>query len=75
MSTTKQISVTVDVELLRRQKQALLRAIVHARDDRRALTDVALLDGVLNLLDYVHDQVDPPKQRAPRRNPLFTDYP
>ena len=46
----------VNLTLLLRQKQALLRAI----SNTASAHDVELLEGILNLLDHIHDQIDPP---------------
>lgn len=54
------VRLKVNVSLLRQQKAALLRAI-----DNASPKDAKRLDGVLNVLDHIHDALDPPKQ--PRR--------
>ena len=47
--------MNIDLPLLLRQKQALQRAMdIASQDDRE------LLEGVLNILDYLHDEADPP---------------
>jgi hypothetical protein len=55
----------LDLPLLIKQKQALLRAIAAAPN----LKDAHYLDGILSLLDIIHDGIDPPqllpKPRAP----------
>ena len=50
----------INLPLLKRQKLALLRAIRRTQD-ARVMDDAELLDGVLNLLDSIHDVLDPPK--------------
>lgn len=49
------VDMRIDVALLILEKQALLRAIEKA-DDK----DAVLLDGILNMLDHIHDTVLPP---------------
>jgi hypothetical protein len=51
---------SVSLPLLLRQKQAVLRSIECARHAKRN-RDALLLEGVLNLLDAIHDQIDPPR--------------
>lgn len=48
------MSSTVALDLLKRQKRALLRAIRAA-----PARDVALLDGILTLLDHIHASIEP----------------
>jgi len=55
----KMIPMQVNLPLLRDQKNALMRAMEEARPD-----DKELLGGILNLLDHVHDHVDPPAGAA-----------
>ena len=50
-----QTEIIIDTALLIEQKVAIMRAIARATD-----ADVLLLHGVLNLLDYIHDTLDPP---------------
>jgi hypothetical protein len=46
----------LDLSLLLKQKLAVVRAI-----DRTQGEDKVLLEGVLNLLDHLHDKADPPR--------------
>ena len=48
---TKWVKVKCDIPLLKKQKQALLRCNLD-RDSK---------DGILNMLDFIHDELDPPK--------------
>jgi hypothetical protein len=50
----------IDLELLKRQKQILLSFVWP--DSRHTLTDEEkeAIDGVINLLDSIHDELDPP---------------
>ena len=50
------VDMRIDVARLLLQKEAVLRAIDRAENDK----DVLLLDGVLNVLDQIHDTVLPP---------------
>jgi hypothetical protein len=45
----------LDLPLLLKQKLAVVRAIDHTQGE-----DKVLLEGVLNLLDHLHDKADPP---------------
>lgn len=57
----KTIEIDVDLPLLIEQKQAVLRAIGLVLPNDK---DSELLQGALNLLDYVHDELDPPEARS-----------
>jgi len=50
---------SIDLLLLFKQKQAILRAIQNAEDGNDT-GEVDLLNGVLNLMDHLHDKLDPP---------------
>lgn len=49
----------IDLALLLRQKRALLRVINNPSISK---PDRTLLDGILNLLDAIHDEIDPPAE-------------
>jgi hypothetical protein len=48
----KTIELRVDMKLLKLQKKALLKCNLSK----------GYKDGLLNLLDYIHDEMDPPKE-------------
>lgn len=50
----------IDLELLKQQKQVLLGFVWP--DSRHVLTDKEkeAIDGIINLLDSIHDELDPP---------------
>lgn len=47
----------IDLKLLLKQKRYLLRLVSVSKKQGQQ----ELLDGVINLLDHIHDQIDPPK--------------
>jgi hypothetical protein len=49
------IEMRVNLPLLLKQKQALLRAISNAD----GASETSLLEGILSLLDHIHDTLDP----------------
>jgi hypothetical protein len=53
--------MNIDLSLLLKQKRALLRAMA-ALESRKGVSrsDVDLLQGVLYILDDIHDALDPP---------------
>lgn len=62
----------IDLPLLVRQKQALLRALNRVDDNKE---DSDLLNGVLNLLDCIHDQLDPPDVTDDHTTPNWNNRP
>jgi hypothetical protein len=69
---TKRVNLdlkNLNLPLLLKQKQALLRAI-----ERSSADDALYLDGILSLLDFIHDTLDPPKMaRRMHGNPPTTE--
>ena len=53
------IEMHIDLPLLLRQKQAVLRAIANAQEGGES-REVELLMGVLHTLDFIHDTASPP---------------
>lgn len=50
-----ELELSIDLPKLIEQKEAMLRVI----EESNSAEDRQLLDGILNLLDAIHDQIDP----------------
>lgn len=59
MSKVHTIKMKIDIPLLRDQKQALLSCMQDQQDAGDVKT-LELLQGLLNMLDLIHDSIDPP---------------